>query len=161
MSATELVGQPGAARAALDRHGVAVYREIGITDEELLELSRMLGTVVVQPTGEHRYHEIKTMTMHPTKTNALMAYYQQGTFQWHSDGATDEIPQKATLLTARAVDPAGGDTEFSNTYAAYDALPEEEKAEIAALQVVHTFAHAQSLANPDATEVERAQWDRV
>lgn len=163
MSATELVSRPGAdmAQAALDRHGVVVYREIGITDEELLELSRMLGTLVVQPTGEHRYPEIQTITMDPAKTNALLASYRQGNFHWHIDGATDEIPQKATLLTARAVDPAGGDTEFSSTYAAYDALPAEEKAEIAALQVVHTFAHAQSLANPDATEIEQAQWDRV
>lgn len=161
MSAAELVGQPGAAQAALDRHGVVVYREIGITDEELLELSRMLGTVVVQPTGEHRYPEIQTITMDPAKTNALLASYRQGNFHWHIDGATDEVPQKATLLTARAVDPAGGDTEFSSTYAAYDDLPDEEKAQIAALKVVHTFAHAQSLANPDATEVERAQWDLV
>lgn len=163
MTSERLVTRVGAdaAQAALDRHGVVVYREVNISDEGLLELSRMLGTLVVQPTGEHRYPEIQTITLDPTKTNALLASYRQGNFHWHIDGATDETPQKGTLLTARAVDPAGGDTEFSSTYAAYDALPEEQKAHISGLQVVHTFAHAQSLANPDATEEQRAQWNRV
>ena len=105
--------------------------------------------------------EIQTITMDPTKTNAIMASYRQGNFHWHIDGATVEIPQKTTLLTAREVDPAGGDTEFANTYAAYDALSDAEKAEIESLHVVHSFAHAQSLANPDPTDKERAAWDRV
>lgn len=149
------------AQRALDEHGVVVYREVNISDEQLLAFSRFLGTLVVQPTGEHRYPEVQTITLDPAKTNAMLASYRQGNFHWHIDGASDELPQKATLLTAREVDPAGGDTEFANTYAAYAALSETERAEIAKLQVVHTFAHAQSLANPDATEKQRASWDRV
>ncbi|MGO9284341.1 MAG: TauD/TfdA dioxygenase family protein, partial [Mycobacterium sp.] len=155
---------PEAARQtlrALERHGVLVYREVNISDEDLLALSRRLGTLVVQPTGEHQYPEIQTITMDPTKTNAIMASYRQGNFHWHLDGAMDEIPQKATLLTAKAVDPAGGDTEFANTYAAYAALSESERAEIADLRVVHSFAHAQSLANPEPADKERAAWDRI
>jgi alpha-ketoglutarate-dependent taurine dioxygenase len=149
------------AQRALDKHGVVIYREVHISDEQLLAFSRLLGTLVVQPTGEHRYPEIQTITLDPAKTNAMLASYRQGNFHWHIDGAADELPQKATLLTAREVDPAGGDTEFANTYAAYSALSDTERTEIADLQVVHTFAHAQSLANPDATEQQRASWDRV
>jgi alpha-ketoglutarate-dependent taurine dioxygenase len=149
------------AQRALDKHGVVVFREVHISDEQLVAFSRMLGTLVVQSTGEHRLPEIQTITMDPRKTNALLASYRQGNFHWHIDGATVEVPQKATLLTARAVDPAGGDTEFANTYAAHAALSEGERSEIADLQVVHTFAHAQSLANPDATDEQRASWDRV
>lgn len=163
MTAEELLNPRAAADAqrALDEHGVVVYREIHITDDQLLAFSRMLGTLVVQPTGEHQYPEIQTITLDPTKTNALLASYRQGNFHWHIDGATDVLPQKATLLTAREVDPAGGDTEFANTYAAYSALPEVERDEIAGLQVEHSFAHAQCLANPDATEEQRASWNRV
>ena len=146
---------------ALDDHGVVVCREVHISDEQLVTFSRMLGTLVVQPTGEHRLPEIQTITMDPDKTNALLASYRQGNFHWHIDGATVEVPQKATLLSARAVDPAGGDTEFANTYAAYAELNDGERSEIADLQVVHTFAHAQSLANPEATDEQRASWDRV
>ena len=159
----ELITPTGAEQAqrALDEHGVVVYRELGIDDDELVEFGRMLGTLVIQSTGEHRHPEIQTITMDPAKTNAIMASYRQGNFHWHIDGATVEIPQKTTLLTAREVDPAGGDTEFANTYAAYDALSDADKAEIESLRVVHSFAHAQSLANPEPTDKERAAWDRV
>jgi alpha-ketoglutarate-dependent taurine dioxygenase len=149
------------AQSALDQHGVVVYREVNLDDDELLAFSRRLGTVVVQSTGEHRHPEIQTITMDPTKTNAMLASFRQGNFHWHIDGATQEIPQKATLLTARAVDPAGGDTEFANTYAAYADLSAAERTEIDGLQVVHTFANAQALANPDATDEQRAAWNRV
>jgi alpha-ketoglutarate-dependent taurine dioxygenase len=148
-------------RTALERHGVVVYRELHISDDELLAFSRLLGTLVIQPTGEHTHPEIQTITMDPTKTNALLASYRQGNFHWHFDGATDVLPQKATLLSAREVDPAGGDTEFASTYAAFDALGNDERQELEGLRVVHTFAHAQSLANPTATESERKSWERV
>jgi alpha-ketoglutarate-dependent taurine dioxygenase len=162
--AAERFDDPATARdaqRALDDHGVVVFREVHLSDERLVAFSRMLGDLVVQPTGEHRLPEIQTITMDPAKTNALLASYRQGNFQWHIDGATVEVPQKTTLLSARAVDPAGGDTEFANTYAAYAALDAGERDEIAQLQVVHTFAHAQALANPDATDEQRASWDRV
>ena len=146
---------------ALERYGVVVYREVGITDEDLIAFSRRLGEVAVVPTGEHVYPEIQTITLDPSKTNALLASYRQGNFLWHIDGATQEVPQKGTLLAAREVDAAGGDTEFASTYAAYSALPDDEKAAIADLRVVHSFAYAQQLANPDASDEERASWDRV
>jgi alpha-ketoglutarate-dependent taurine dioxygenase len=163
LTAVELVGPRGAeeAQQAMDRYGVVVYRGVGISDDELVALSRRMGTLVVQPTGEHAYPEIQTITLNPAKTNAMLASFRQGNFHWHIDGATDELPQKGTLLVAREVDPAGGDTEFATTYAAYEALSDGEKAEIDSLSVVHSFAHAQSLANPDAGDAERAMWDRV
>ena len=163
MSPSQLVTRDSAdeCQRLLDAHGVVVYREVNIDDDELLAFSRMLGTLVVQPTGEHEHPEIQTITLDPTKTNALLASYRQGNFHWHIDGATGEVPQKGTLLTAREVDPAGGDTEFATTYGAYEALPEPQKAEIADLRVVHSFAAAQAKANPDASEQERASWDRV
>jgi alpha-ketoglutarate-dependent taurine dioxygenase len=146
---------------ALERYGVVIYRELHISDDDLVAFSRLLGTVVAQSTGEHAYPEIQTITMDPTKTNAMLASYRQGNFHWHIDGATQAVPQKATLLTAREVDPAGGDTEFANTYAAYLALSIDEQREIENLQVLHSFAAAQALANPDATQAERDSWDRV
>jgi alpha-ketoglutarate-dependent taurine dioxygenase len=158
------LAQPDAAqqaRRALEQHGVVVYREVNVSDADLVTFGRRLGTLVVQPTGEHEYPEIQTITMDPAKTNAIMASYRQGNFHWHIDGLMDQIPQKATLLTARAVDPAGGDTEFANTYAAYNALSEEERDAIADLRVLHSFAHAQSLANPEPTAKERAAWERI
>jgi alpha-ketoglutarate-dependent taurine dioxygenase len=147
--------------AALDQDGVVVYRQVDIADADLVAFSRLLGEVVANPTGEHEHPEIATITLDPAKTRAMLAWYRQRNFLWHIDGATDELPQKATLLTAREVDPAGGDTEFASTYAAYAALPAAEKARIADLRVVHSFAAAQRRAHPDPSEEERAGWDRV
>ena len=137
---------PDAATAcldALDRHGVVVYPEIDISDDDLVAFSQLLGEVVPNPTGEHRHREIATITLDPAKTDATLAWYRQGNFLWHIDGMTDELPQRASLLSAHKVDPAGGDTEFANTYAAHDALPEDRQEQIAGLRVVHSFAAAQ------------------
>lgn len=159
----ELLTRKGAdeTRELLERHGVVIYRELHLDDDDLLAVSHRLGTVVIQPTGEHKHPEIQTITMDPSKTNALLASYRQGNFQWHIDGATEVVPQKATLLTAREIDPAGGDTEFASTYAAFDALDDDECRALDGLRVVHSFAHAQSLANPDATDAERKSWQRI
>ncbi|OBK63203.1 taurine catabolism dioxygenase TauD [Mycobacterium colombiense] len=146
---------------ALDRHGVVVYRELDISDEDLVRFTRLLGDPVLSKTGEHRMPEVETITLDPAKTNAALAGYRKGNFHWHIDGATIDVPQKATLLAAREVDPAGGDTEFANTFLAYDALPGAERDKLEGLQVRHSFAAAQLRANPEASESERASWNRV
>jgi alpha-ketoglutarate-dependent taurine dioxygenase len=146
---------------ALHEYGVVVYRDAHIDDDDLVAFSRLLGEVAVTPTGEHEYPEIQTITLDPAKTNSQLAAYRQGNFLWHIDGATSEIPQKGTLLSAHEVDEAGGDTEFASTYAAYNALPAPEQAEIEELCVLHSFAAAQHRANPNAPETERAAWSEV
>ena len=163
MAGSDLV-DPWVAReclALLNRYGVLVYREADISDADLVKFSRLLGDVVLNPTGEHEYREIATITLDPTKTNAVLASYRQGNFLWHIDGATDALPQKTTLLTAREVDEEGGDTEFASTYAAYEALTESEKAEIAEVCVLHSFSAAQRRAHPDASDAKQEQWRRV
>ncbi|OAA25862.1 putative taurine catabolism dioxygenase [Frankia sp. EI5c] len=158
----QLVGETAAAecRALLEKHGVVVYREVNIGDEDLVAFSRLLGTVVVAPMGGlDGLPEVSKITLDPAES--VLAPYRRGTFFWHIDGATDELPQKATLLTARQVSDEGGDTEFANTYAAYDALSDAEKEQFAQLRVVHSFAAAQSLSEPDASEKTRAAWARV
>jgi alpha-ketoglutarate-dependent taurine dioxygenase len=162
MSGHELVDPAVAAdcQAALDRYGVVVYREVHIDDDDLLAFSRLLGDVVVPRVNEGGSHpEIARITMDPDES--VLANYRQGNFLWHIDGSTDDLPQKGTLLTAIEVDPAGGDTQFASTYAAYEALTDEEKAEIAELSVVHSFAKAQRQAYPDATAEQIAGWERL
>ena len=146
---------------ALHKYGVVVYREVDIADGDLVAFSRLLGDVVVAPTGEHEHPEIQTITLDPARTNPMLAAYRKGNFLWHIDGTHDPAPQKGTLLSAREVDGAGGDTEFATTYTAYDALPDETKVEIADLRVVHHLSAALLQASPNASEEERASWDRM
>ena len=118
----------------------------------------MLGDVVVSSTGAHPDHpEISPVTMDPAKS--ALAGLRRSTIFWHADGLMDTNPQKATLLTAREVAEDGGDTEFANTYAAYEAFPDEKKAELDAYRVVHSVAASQLLLEPNPTPELRAKWD--
>jgi alpha-ketoglutarate-dependent taurine dioxygenase len=161
MSGRQLVSHQAAADclAALDRYGVLIYREAHISDDDLVAFSRLLGDVVVAPMGGLATHpEISPISLDPAKST--LASYRRGTFYWHIDGVTDEVPQRATLLTARQVDDEGGDTEFASTYAAYDALPDDEKEYLGSLRAVHSFAASQLLVNPNPSDKERASWAR-
>jgi alpha-ketoglutarate-dependent taurine dioxygenase len=64
------------------------------------------------------------------------------------------------LLYAREVPPEGGDTLFTNMYAAYEALPEEKKKRIDGLRVLHSRVKAYPLSYPERapmTEEEKAR----
>ncbi len=152
----------GERRRLLDRHGVVVFREAAIDDDMLLPFSANFGRLVVSPTGEHDRPEIQTITMHPAATNLALAAYRRGNFLWHIDGVTDQLPQKGTVLSAREIGNSGeGGTEFATTYAAYDALSDDDKRLIDDLQVGHSFAAAQDRANPDASDEFRASLHRA
>jgi len=144
----------------LFQHGVVVYREAHIADPDLVTFSRMLGEVVVAAVGGHPdYPEISPVTMDPS--NSALAGLRRSTIFWHADGLTDAVPRKATLLTAVEIADDGGDTKFANTYAAYEALPDKEKAELAQYRVVHSVAASQLLLNPNPTPEELAKWNRA
>ena len=147
--------------AAVERRGVVIYREANVDDDQLVAFSRMLGDVLTVPNGAVDGHpEVAPVTRDRSKD--AMAAYRKGTFFWHIDGANDLVPNKATLLTAREIsDDDEGDTEFADTYAAYEALYDAERAELADVRVVHSFAASQRLVHPDPTHDELAVWARV
>lgn len=162
LSGTRLL-EPGAVaalRTALAERGVVVCRGADLSDAEFSALGRQLGEAVVPPMGGDAAHpEIDTITLDPAKSQ--LAEVRRGTFFWHIDGTRDETPQKATVLLARQVADEGGDTEFATTYAAWRALPDDERKQLADLRVVHSFTAAQLLVNPDPSPKERAAWDRI
>jgi taurine dioxygenase len=65
--------------------------------------------------------------------------YTQGNYFWHTDKSYHEIPSLATLLYAVELPPSGGSTQFTNMYAAYEALPEELKERIAGYHAEHSW----------------------
>ena len=68
-----------------------------------------------------------------------MAIYRRGAEGWHTDGAYDQEPFKATQLYALAVPSTGGDTLFASMYAAYDALPPRLKQRLEGRQGAFTY----------------------
>jgi alpha-ketoglutarate-dependent taurine dioxygenase len=147
-------GLPGEMLDALDAHGVLILRDLYLDDATQVAFSKRLGRVEVFGKGENP--EIFRVTLDPGKNPA--AAYLRGTFDWHIDGATDDIPIMATLLSAHAVAESGGETEFASTYAAYDRLSDDDKERCLSLRVVHTFEAAQRLVNDDPSPEELAMW---
>jgi alpha-ketoglutarate-dependent taurine dioxygenase len=139
---------------ALEANGALVFRDLHLDDDAQIALSRRLGQV--EKLGRGDQPEIFRVTLDRTKNPA--AEYLKGTFQWHIDGCTDDIPIMATVLSAHAVAESGGETEFASTYGAYDALPADEKARADERRVVHTIEASQRLHNPSPTEEEVARW---
>lgn len=139
---------------ALDQHGVLVFRGLHLDDATQVAFSKRLGRVEVFGTGEHP--EIFRVTLDPAKNKA--AAYLRGTFDWHIDGLTEDIPIMATLLSAHDIAAEGGETEFASTYTAYDDLTDEEQQRFEDVRVVHSIAATQRLVNPDPTPEEVALW---
>lgn len=140
-------------RELLEQRGVIVMRKINLSDAQQVAFARTLGTVIDQ--GEKG---IMKITLDP-KENA-MADYLRGTVLWHIDGFGDDIPTLASMLSARRISPTGGQTEFANTYAAFDDLPETRKQELQRLRVVHTMLATQRDVFPNPTPEQRAAWAR-
>jgi taurine dioxygenase len=59
---------------------------------------------------------------------------------WHSDMSCDAEPPLGSILYMHTVPPCGGDTVFSNMYAAYDALSDRMKAHLEGLTAIHDSA---------------------
>jgi alpha-ketoglutarate-dependent taurine dioxygenase len=149
-------GLPTWCLEALEANGALVFRDLHIDDATQVAFSKRLGQVEVFGTGEHP--EIFRVTLDPAKNPA--AEYLRGTFDWHIDGCTDDIPIMATLLSAHAVAESGGETEFASTYAAYDDLSAAEKDRYGEVRVVHTLEASQRLVNPDPSPAALAIWRR-
>jgi len=139
---------------ALEDHGALVFPDLHIDDATQVAFSRRLGRVETFGSGE--LPEIFRVTLDPTRNRA--APYLRGTFDWHIDGCTDDVPIMATLLAAHAVAESGGETEFASTYRAYDDLTDEERERYGSLRVVHTIEASQRLFNNDPSPEEVARW---
>jgi alpha-ketoglutarate-dependent taurine dioxygenase len=145
---------PGAVMAALEENGVLIFRELHIDDESQIAFSKKLDDVgKAEPADPPA---IYTVSLDPAKSRT--ADYTLGTFYWHIDGAQDDVPTKATMLSALTISAQGGDTEFASTYAAYDDGSDEEKDRWSGLRVIHTFEHSQRLVHPDPSPELLAQW---
>ncbi len=139
-------------RVLLERRGVLVFPELHLTNEELVAFTRTLGTLAPEIRGEITYK----ITM-DEKENAK-ADYLKGAFFWHIDGTMSKMPILASLLSAKALAKEGGDTEFCNTYAAYDHLPEERKIELDGLRVHHSFWNSQLYHQPEPSLAKLEEW---
>jgi alpha-ketoglutarate-dependent taurine dioxygenase len=120
-------------RALLDARGVLVFPQINFTDDEQIVFTKTLGTYATEnPDGS-----VTKITL-DLKENPSSAEYLKGSLYWHIDGTRNDVPILASLLSCKVPSPKGtGNTGFCNTYAAYEELTAERKAEIDDLRVIH------------------------
>ena len=152
-------------RALLDQRGVLLFRGVAPDDEQLRTIASTLGDLRLG--AAKRSADGKTLNEGDrgvlkvsldAKVNPEYARFLPGNHLWHMDGTYEEIPPLATLFTPFRLSRTGGDTCFANTYAAFEDLPEDEKAELEKLRVVHTMQAALFPAMRDVTPDEFAVW---
>ena len=118
-------------------HGVVFFRDQELTPERFLAFARRIGEPAEYPfvPGIDGHPEIIAVTKLPHETVNFGGI-------WHSDTVYLDEPPMATMLLAREVPPAGGDTLFADQYAAYAALSPAMQELLAPLRAVNSSALA-------------------
>jgi alpha-ketoglutarate-dependent taurine dioxygenase len=139
-------------RQLLEDRGVIVFPQVGFVEDEQSTFTQTLGTQAKEyngvPSQGGTLQPIFKVSLDKA-VNPMAAEGLKTSFFWHLDGSLHETPILASLLTPQKLSDEGGDTEWCNTYAAYDALPEDEKKFIDGLKVVHANWSRDSYATPE------------
>jgi alpha-ketoglutarate-dependent 2,4-dichlorophenoxyacetate dioxygenase len=160
--------------AGMDRYAVLVFHDQKITDEQQIAFSRNFGSIedarggnITKPedkrlqTGMNDVSNLGRDGM-PLDRDSRQRLFNLGNMLWHSDSSFRPIPAKYSLLSARVVNPVGGNTEFADMRAAYDALDAATKALVEDLVCEHSLMYSRgSLGFLDYTEEERAMFRPV
>jgi alpha-ketoglutarate-dependent 2,4-dichlorophenoxyacetate dioxygenase len=157
----------------MDEYGVLVFHDQRLTDEAQMAFSRNFGELELA-TNNLRDAKKQRLGAHIADISNLDAgnnvlarenrrrLFSLGTRLWHSDSSFKTVPAKYSLLSARIIPSKGGNTEFADMRAAYDALDEETKAECENLVCEHSqlFSRAQ-IGFTDFTDEERREFAPV
>jgi alpha-ketoglutarate-dependent 2,4-dichlorophenoxyacetate dioxygenase len=151
---------------AINRYAVVILRGQLLNDDRLLELGRLFGDI--EPPRNHRV-ERRLKRPELADISNLDANNQLrgredhrrldalGNRLWHSDASFRAVPGALSMLFAHVVPPVGGETEFADLRAAYDALPADVKVRIDGLLAEHSIFHSRGqLGFTDYTPAERA-----
>jgi alpha-ketoglutarate-dependent 2,4-dichlorophenoxyacetate dioxygenase len=163
-----------AIEAGMDMYAVLVFRNQNITDEQQMAFSRNFGALEVAPGNNITKPEDKRLGTgmadvsnlgkdgRPLALDSRQRMFNLGNMLWHSDSSFRPIPAKYSLLSARVVNPKGGDTEFADMRAAYDALDEETKQEIEPYICEHSLMYSRgSLGFGEFTDEEKRMFKPV
>jgi alpha-ketoglutarate-dependent 2,4-dichlorophenoxyacetate dioxygenase len=157
----------------MDKFGVLVFHEQAINDDQQLVFSRALGPLE-QATGDIAAPQDRRMSMdlndisNLDKNNKILArddrrrLFGLGNQLWHSDSSFKPVPAKYSMLSARTIPDADGNTEFADMRAAYDALDDKTKREVQDLICSHSQIFSRGILGfTDFTDEERVKWAPV
>lgn len=162
-----------AIHAGMDSFGVLVFHDQHFEDEQQIAFSRQLG-MLEEATGDIMSEKDRRLSMdlndisNLDKNGELLPrddrrrLFGLGNLLWHSDSSFKAVPAKYSMLSARKIPTAGGNTEFADMRAAYDALDGETKSEVHNLICLHSQIFSRGvLGFDDFTDAERAKWAPV
>jgi alpha-ketoglutarate-dependent 2,4-dichlorophenoxyacetate dioxygenase len=160
--------------AGMDRYAVLVFREQKISDAEQMAFTLNFGPLEKSAGGhiakadERRLEPGMIDVSNLDQTGQTLArddrrrLFNLGNRLWHSDSSYRAIPAKYSLLSGRVIATEGGNTEFADMRAAYDALDAQTKAEIGELICEHSLIYSRgSLGFDELTAEERAMFKPV
>ncbi len=133
---------------AWHQHGVLVFTDQHLTDEEQLSFTRWFGRLEagLQPgsgTGLARFTNVKADgTIAPP--DALQNRFHQGNLLWHSDSSYKSVGAKASILAAHVVPEDGGETEWADMRAAWDALEPQMQGYLEDKVAIHSYRYSHS-----------------
>jgi alpha-ketoglutarate-dependent 2,4-dichlorophenoxyacetate dioxygenase len=143
--------------AAFNRHGILVFPEQRVTDEQQLSFSRLFGPIEVNPNYAGAKMRLRPDVADISNLDAegqVLARDDRGNLfnignqLWHTDSSFKRIPAKCSLLSARELPSSGpmggGETEFADLRAAWDALPDARKRKLQGLVVEHSIFRSRS-----------------
>ena len=155
--------------AGMDRFGVLLFPDQRIDDAQQVVFSRNFGELelatgdITQGVDRRLPMEINDIS-NLDKHSQVMArddrkrLFSLGNLLWHSDSSFKATPAKYSLLSARVIPSAGGNTEFADMRAAWDALDEEMRTLVQDLVTEHSQVFSRGvLGFTDFTEDERRQ----
>ena len=142
--------------AAFNRHAVLVFPEQPLGDEQQIAFSRLFGPLETSPeyAGSKKsrlpHREIADISNLDPEGRVMSAedkrlLFNRGNQLWHTDSSFKYVPARCSLLSAREIPPAGGETEFADLRAAYDALPEARKQALEGLVAEHSIFRSRAL----------------
>ena len=166
--------QASSIEKGMDQYGVLVFHDQHFNDETQLAFSRNFGALE-EASGDLNWGKPRRLESalvndisNLGNDNQVLArdnrkrLFSLGNRLWHSDSSFKEVPAKYSLLSARSIPSAGGNTEFADMRAAYDDLDEATKAEIEALVCEHSQLYSRSLLGfTDFTEEDRMRFKPV
>jgi alpha-ketoglutarate-dependent 2,4-dichlorophenoxyacetate dioxygenase len=135
--------------AAIDKAGVLVFHDQFITDTQQQGFSRNFGDLETTVKAYRKDH-VPRLDLHISdvsnldENNRLLAKNDRrrlnglGNRLWHSDSSFKRIPARFSLLSARVIPGEGGDTQFADMRAAWDALPDKMKRRVEGMICEHT-----------------------
>ena len=156
-----------AIRGGMDEYAVLVFREQPFTDGEQLDFAQRLdgvlhtklGISALQKNrlGNEALGDISNLDENGEimKSDNRRRMYGLGNRLWHTDASFQDPAGRYSMLSAKVVPPVDADTEYADMRAAYDALPEEEKARLEGLRVHHSNAYSRQTLGFEFSESEQ------